>query len=71
MCGKWGEGDECGGGECGKEFFHGGVVVVGFCLLGSSLVGWRGVGQIGVFSGVRVQYDKGILRALWKGRRNL
>lgn len=25
MCGKWGEGDECGGGECGEEFFHGGV----------------------------------------------
>lgn len=49
MCGKWGEGDECGGGECSKEFFHGDGVVVGFCLLGSSLVGWRGVGQIVVF----------------------
>jgi len=53
VCGEWGEGDECGGGECGEEFFHGGVVVVGFCLLGFSVVGWGGVGQIvGVFWGV-------------------
>lgn len=42
-----------------------------FLFAGFIVVGWWVVGQIGVFSGVRVQYDKGILRALWEGRRIL